>query len=649
VWGNNLVLRWDVTRPDAYLDSFIVPIANLKHLKVEGFMSGRLSGTVTDTTTELPISGADVTYGSQSTTTGTDGSYSFTNADETGNLTVSYENYVTQAISDVYVEYGSTVVQNVALAIRTRETVEIWTAQDLRDIGNSMDTSYTDYVQMADIDLGGWGNWEPICGTESPPFQGTYDGQNFSIDNLYSHNDDGASLFDEISSRSESLISAEIKNLVFNSPNIISDDTYAAVLASYVIDCVLENITINDATVESTYEYSSVGILCGDMYEHCTVKGITITNATLTGADAGLLCATAYGLNTENCQASGTIAATRNVGGFIGSFFEDGTIKKCSTDVTVMSNIDSYMSAGGFVGVFYSENNVSLCSSKGTIASSSVGGGEFVGGFFGADYGSGTIEECFSTVDITGDAEECGGFAGFPEGSIYRNCYARGNVASTNENALVGGFAGAITDTLVLENCYSIGKPTGSTTGGFVGGLWADPELTYCPTCYYDSETSECSDIGKGVPKTTAEMKNVDTFAEWDFMSVWGIDEGSSYPYFRWSRLNCIPPIIVLSAIRCSEPIITLLVSTPSDAVDWLLHFRIAAYSDAGGTLLISQVDSSTTPELFEYSTDGGLTWLAFPITGLPRTAYGSQVRSRVVVGPRTQVWLKASVGAESV
>jgi hypothetical protein len=49
---------------------------------------------------------------------------------------------------------------------------------------------------------------------------------------------------------------------------------------------------------------------------------------------------------------------------------------------------------------------------------------------------------------------------------------------------------------------------------------------------YYDSETSgQSDDDGRGEPKTTAEMKKQETYADWDFDDIWGIDENNGYPY----------------------------------------------------------------------------------------------------------------------
>jgi len=48
---------------------------------------------------------------------------------------------------------------------------------------------------------------------------------------------------------------------------------------------------------------------------------------------------------------------------------------------------------------------------------------------------------------------------------------------------------------------------------------------------YYDSNTSgQSDDDGRGVPKTTAQMMDPDTFTGWDFTDTWEITEGATRP-----------------------------------------------------------------------------------------------------------------------
>lgn len=104
------------------------------------------------------------------------------------------------------------------------------------------------------------------------------------------------------------------------------------------------------------------------------------------------------------------------------------------------------------------------------------------------------------------------------------------------------------------------------------------------------------------------------------------------------------PPTFEYQQLKCSKPLIVMRSPTPES--DLWLHFRIRAFADASGSQLISEVDSITAPERFQYSPDNGTTWRNFPADGLPPEQYGSLVKVRVDVGPRRKVWLRASVGA---
>ena len=89
-----------------------------------------------------------------------------------------------------------------------------------------------------------------------------------------------------------------------------------------------------------------------------------------------------------------------------------------------------------------------------------------------------------------------------------------------------------------IKNSYAAGAISGdSNTGGLVGYNEA-----YVNYSYYDKDTTEQDDEGKGIPKTTQEMIQHDTFTpEWDFDTKWDIDEGDSYPYLQWQEDENIP------------------------------------------------------------------------------------------------------------
>jgi len=133
----------------------------------------------------------------------------------------------------------------------------------------------------------------------------------------------------------------------------------------------------------------------------------------------------------------------------------------------------------------------------------------FAGGFIGVNYG--TITDCYAKVNVTGGNGYTGGFAGLNNGGTINRSYSVGIVTGTSN---VGGFAGYDSSSKVYNS-------------------------------YYDSDVSGLSDtIGGSAPKTTAEMKTMETFSGWSITNVtaktdayddgsymWNIVNTSSYPF----------------------------------------------------------------------------------------------------------------------
>jgi hypothetical protein len=93
----------------------------------------------------------------------------------------------------------------------------------------------------------------------------------------------------------------------------------------------------------------------------------------------------------------------------------------------------------------------------------------------------------------------------------------------------VGGLVG--TNSGTIRDCYAVATVDGE---GCVGGLvgWGGGKVRYS---FWDIETSDQSTSAGGTPKTTIQMKTMSTFTEagWDFVEVWGIGEGQTYPFLR--------------------------------------------------------------------------------------------------------------------
>jgi len=171
--------------------------------------------------------------------------------------------------------------------------------------------------------------------------------------------------------------------------------------------------------------------------------------------------------------------------------------------------IIGHNSVGPLIGLAHSTEISNCYATSGTVIGNSQ-----VGGLVGYLYGYASITNSYSNVDnVTGSSYYIGGLAGYIENSTILNSYSTGSVVST------------------------------SYRGGLVGSLSA----SLAPIdSFYDKTTSGQSDTGKGTGKTTAEMKTLATFTDttttglstsWDFDTIWNIDStstiNSGYPYLR--------------------------------------------------------------------------------------------------------------------
>lgn len=94
----------------------------------------------------------------------------------------------------------------------------------------------------------------------------------------------------------------------------------------------------------------------------------------------------------------------------------------------------------------------------------------------------------------------------------------------------VGGMVGINSGTLTC--CYATGSVTGNDdVGGLVG--WDYEDKGSFSGCFWDIETSGQMTSAGGTGKTTAEMKQINTFANWDFVETWGIEDNQTYPFLK--------------------------------------------------------------------------------------------------------------------
>jgi hypothetical protein len=269
---------------------------------------------------------------------------------------------------------------------------------------------------------------------------------------------------------------------------------------------------------------NSVGGLVGHNY-FGSFSNCYSTGSVSGGYHVGGLVGGNWHGSVSNCYSTGSVSGTEwSVGGLVG--YNDGSVSDCYSTGDVSSQHD----VGGLVGG--NNGSISNCYSTGSV--SGEGG---VGGLVGENRRD--ISNCYSTGDVSGYGD-VGGLAGFTiEGNI-SNCYSTGSVSGQED---VGGLVGR-NYVSNISICYSSGDVHGDRN---VGGLVGENEEGSVSNCFWDTDTQRhgvTNSFGYndgivinvvGLPTDEMKTKSTFTSAGWDFIEIWGIGEGQTYPYLRFA------------------------------------------------------------------------------------------------------------------
>ncbi len=275
-----------------------------------------------------------------------------------------------------------------------------------------------------------------------------------------------------------------------------------------------------------------------------------------TGAGSGTiidpyLIATAADLNDVRDHLESTFRLTANIdlSGYpnwepIGHYYNDPFLGKLDGNGYKITNLRLDRRSGSFNGLF------ALIGSSGKVENLcmenvNIIGGENTGALAGYNYGTirnsyakGTVGGSYSVGGLMGNNSgntsnnyfsgavsgfiSIGGLIGQNTFGSLSNSYSTGTVSGYNQVAGLVGSSLYVTN----NNSYSSGKVNGADNSGGLAGYSNGSSFV---SSYYDSETSQQSDTGKGDGKTTADMKNKATFVGWDFISEWYMLPGQ-YP-----------------------------------------------------------------------------------------------------------------------
>lgn len=176
---------------------------------------------------------------------------------------------------------------------------------------------------------------------------------------------------------------------------------------------------------------------------------------------------------------------------------------------------------GGLAGIIVG-STITSCYVTGSISGRLV-----VGGLVGVN--SGMIAKCYSSCTVSGYSP-VGGLVG-ENATTIRDSYSSGSVYGDND---VGGLVG-YSYYASIDRCYSCCSVLGkSSIGGLVGSSYPGKHSN----SYWDVNTSGTNYSDGGEGRTTTQMKSQSTFFGWDFINVWNIYEGFSYPWLRGLPIN---------------------------------------------------------------------------------------------------------------
>lgn len=254
----------------------------------------------------------------------------------------------------------------------------ISTPDELQAIDYNNTTRAAHYIQTDDIDLditpyNTGAGFQPI-GTETAPFTGTYDGQNFKIQNLFINRPttDYVGLFGHISSEAN-----VVKKVRLTNPDITGRGR-TGTLAGQLL-----NLTLGVA---------------GPIVEDCSSTG-------------------------------GNVRGINGVGGLIGTHHHASRSFRCFSTTAVTGSNNN---VGGYCGTILSspllnrlETQIFDCYARGNV----VGGGNAAGGFSGnciTDHLS--VARCYASGLVSGDAVAKGAFiandaSALPDPDSVQHCY----------------------------------------------------------------------------------------------------------------------------------------------------------------------------------------------------------------------------------
>jgi len=240
------------------------------------------------------------------------------------------------------------------------------------------------YIQTADIDMWASPSWKnnsgfTSIGNLSTKFTGSYNGQNYSILNVFINliSANYVGIFGYLNGATISNIKAEVD---------ITGNSMVGGIAGYSYNSQINNCYVKGKIGKSWYIGGIVGYNENSNIENC----IAICEVNGHYAVGGLVGINKSNANITSCYSSSKVVGNSGVGGFAGISKDTANISKAFSDGDVQGVLD----VGGFVGVAANLAYINNCYSLANVTRKSENNTSF-GGFCGKNE-NGNIAFCYS-------------------------------------------------------------------------------------------------------------------------------------------------------------------------------------------------------------------------------------------------------------
>ncbi len=271
----------------------------------------------------------------------------------------------------------------------------ISTENDLFSFADTVNLGYDSAhaVQSADIVLEK--EWNPFGNGENK-YKGSYDGQNFKIENLTIKND-------------------SVSKLAF---------------CSYAKHATLKNIHLKNCNISTTM--SSAAGICA-YAEYTTIDGCVVEGSISSyNGCAGIVSDLSYASIVKNCTNKASITVSmNNAGGICETAQSNSKIINCFNE----GNIVGKRSLGGIVGNIYSNGVIAYCGNVGNVTDISASG-DYIAGLAGK-LKSSVLISSYNTGTIKGGAYQTGALTAGDnlQDTIFKNCFYREGCATLGDGS----------------------------------------------------------------------------------------------------------------------------------------------------------------------------------------------------------------------